>query len=352
MQQQFEKELSPEVREKMRKNMIFILIFSVMMLFGAFTSAYIVSMGDSFWIKFPFPTAFWISTAIILTSSLTFHLAVKSIKKGDVAILKLFISITLLLGLAFVYFQFQGYKQLTEKGANAVNNHIIVTDGRYGDYYLVKYNGNFIEVDGNKFYLNGREMTKKEMSAYQSFMKQFEKAAPNKMPVVSNYGRDFILYLNNSPLSLIDGILTKSDGQKLEYADLLRLSQLAVHVRDERGDFFLRGTYGKDFTIYFKGQELQYQNRDLLKDGKKLDRFLQLKAMDSADTATSYLYIITFAHLLHVVFTILFLIKLTINSLRNKFSIEEHISIKVGAIFWHFLGILWVYLLTFLIFIH
>jgi cytochrome c oxidase subunit 3 len=328
------------------------MIFSVVMLFGGFTSAYLVSMGDTFWLKFPLPSAFWISTTVIVLSSIFLQLAITFIKKGDVGKLKLFVSLSLLMGAAFIYFQIKGYGQLVDKGAHAVNNHIIVTDGRYGDYYLVKYKGDFIEVDGNKFMYGGREMTTAELKEYQDFMKQFEKLEVRNQPKVTSYGDKFILYLNNSPLALINGVLSTPEGKELEYTDRLRLSQLAVHVRDHRGDFFLKGEYGKDFKIYFKGKELQYVNRDLQMDGRKLDRYLQLKAMDSADTATSYLYIITALHLLHILLAILYLAKLTINSFSGVFTAEENLGLRVGAIFWHFLGLLWIYLLLFLLFIH
>jgi cytochrome c oxidase subunit 3 len=352
MKRDYSSELDPEVREKMKKNLVYVMIFSVVMLFAGFTSAYLVSMGDTFWIKFPLPTAFWISTTVIVLSSVFLQLGIFFIRKGDLAKLKIFVSLSLVMGAAFIYFQIKGYGQLVDMGAHAVNNHIIVTDGRYGDYYLVKYNGDFIEVDGNKFLHGGKEMSEAELKEYQQFMKQFEKASVNEQPKVNSYGDKFILYLNNAPLGLINGELKTPEGKSLEYTDRLRLSQLAVHVRDKRGDFFLRGECGKDFKLYFKGKELQYVNRDLQLNGRKLDRYLQLKAMDSSDTATSYLYIITVLHLLHILVAILYLLKLTINSLSGKFTAEENLSLRVGAIFWHFLGLLWIYLLLFLLFIH
>ena len=50
-------EMDPLVKEKMKKNLVYVSIFSGVMLFAGLTSAYIVSMGDSFWIKFPLPTS-------------------------------------------------------------------------------------------------------------------------------------------------------------------------------------------------------------------------------------------------------------------------------------------------------
>ena len=117
-------------------------------------------------------------------------------------------------------------------------------------------------------------------------------------------------------------------------------------------DFFVKGEYGKDFTLFFKGKELQYKNRQLEFEGKKLSKFLQVKAQETADAASSYLYILTFIHLLHIIVTLFYMIKMTINSFSCKYDTGDVLSLRLGAIFWHFLGILWGYLLLFLLFIH
>ncbi len=352
MKRDFSQELSPEIREKTKKNLVYVGIFSIIMMFGAFTSAYIVSMGDAFWMKYPMPKAFFISTGVIILSSLFLELAIRNVKKGNQKMLKLFVSLTLLCGIGFVYFQFQGYKHLTENGIHAVNNHIIVTDGKYGDYYEVKYKGSFIEVDGDRFISKGKDMTDQEMKSYQDFMSQFLNVQRNKSNTVSNYGSDFILYYENQPLSLLNGKLHKSDGNEIQYVDELRLQSLAINVRDGRGDFFAKGKMGKDFHIYFKGKELEYKNRDLLYKGRKLSKYLQIKAMETADTGTTYLYLITFLHLVHILITLIYMSKMTIASFSGSFTSEDHLRLKVGAIFWHFLGLLWIYLLLFLLFIH
>jgi len=352
MRKEFDQELSPEVREKMKKNLVYVGIFSVIMLFAGLTSAYIVSMGDSFWLKYPLPKAFWVSTAIIILSSVFFELGIFYIKKGNSLLLKLFVVLTFLSGIGFVIFQMKGYKQLVDFGAHAVNNHIIVTEGRYGDYFEVKYKGPFVEVDGNKYLQSGKELTTSQMLELQSFMKQFIGVKREKKSILQNTNNRFELYFNNLPLTFSSGNLVTPEGKELEYVDLLRLSQLAVNVKDGRGDFFVKGEMGKDFQIFFKGKELQYKNRELQMNGKKLSKYLQIKAMDTADSATSYLYLITVLHLLHIVVTLLYMIRVTIHSFSGRFTAEENINLRASAIFWHFLGLLWIYLLLFLLFIH
>lgn len=352
MKKDYSDELSPEIREKSKKNLIYVGIFSIVMMFAGFTSAYIVSLGDSFWIKYPMPIGFWISTVVIILSSLSIELGIYFVKRNKLKLMRLFVTLTLLLGVAFVYFQFQGYKQLVNNGAHPVNNHIIVTQGRYGDYFEVKYKGDFIEVDGNDYLLNGKLLSSDQMKDLQKFASQFLELKRNESFKIPNYGNPFILYYNNQPLALINDKLTTTDGKEIQYVDQMRLRDLAINMHDGRGDFFVKGKIGTDFHILYKGKELQYKDRTLQMNGKKLSRYLQIKAMEASDTGSSYLYIITFLHLLHIAVTLIYMFRMTIFSFSGRLSAEENLSLRLGAIFWHFLGLLWIYLLLFLLFIH
>ena len=348
----YTKEMDPIIHEKMKKNLIYVGIFSIIMLFAGFTSAYIVMMGDSFWLKYPLPLGFWISTSCILLSSLTFILAISAAKKNNQGNLKGLMAFTLLLGFAFIFFQFQGYNQLIDGGIHPVNNHLIVSDGKYGDYFEVKYKEKFIEVDGNTFSWKGKKLSEENMKEYQDFMSQFEKVSREKSLKIKNSSNNFQLYLDENLVTIKNNLLYKNDSTKFDFLDELRLSYLAQNVKDKRGDFFVRGEFGKDFQLYFKGKELQYENRTLKYNGKILKPYLQIKATESADAASSFLFILSFIHLLHILVAILFLGRVTIHSFSGRFSSENNLSLRLAAIFWHFLGILWIYLLLFLIYIH
>lgn len=351
MRPDYTKEMDPIVRVKMKKNLVYVGIFSVVMLFAGFTSAYIVSMGDSFWLKYPIPNYFWISTAVIAASSILLEVAIRKAKNKDKNGLRIFVLATLLSGLAFVYFQFKGYGSLSNNGVHAVNNHILVVDGRYGDYYNIKYKGQLLEVDGVKYIHNGKPMSDSDYKRMSEYMKQFLVVSPSKL-IKAKEDKDFELIYNQEPITILNSKLIFKDSTELKYVDQLRLSQLARNIVDKRVDFFVRGEYGKDFTLYFKGKELDYKNRNLYFEGKKLSKYLQVKALETADAASSYLYILTFIHLLHIIVTLIYLLKMTINSFSGKYDSGDVLSLRLGAIFWHFLGILWGYLLLFLLFIH
>ena len=338
--------------DKAKKNLVYLGMFSVFMLFAGFTSAYIVSMGDNFWIKAPLPPAFWVSTAIIIVSSVAFQLAVTFNKKGNMSALKGLIALTFILGIGFVYFQFKGYGQLADNGLHVTGSGVIVSDGKYEDYYMVKMDGEYLFVNGNDYYKGDKLLQGRELERYQDFMEQFAKLKPTGALPLEKGSKDFELIYRDQPMIVVDGELRMNDSSMVLPLDRARLSALSMHVVDGRGDFFVHGKMGKDFKIYYKGKEVRYKNRSLYWKGRPLDARLQIKIQESADTSSSYLYLITFMHLAHIIVTLLYLISVVIRSFTGRINSSNDIALRGGAIFWHFLGILWLYLLLFLLYIH
>lgn len=70
-----------------------------------------------------------------------------------------------------------------------------------------------------------------------------------------------------------------------------------------------------------------------------------------SNPAGSFLYAISGLHLLHLAGGILALTFTTIKAFLKKYSAEDNVGIGVAATYWHFLDILWIYLLLFLVFI-
>lgn len=99
------------------KLLLWFAMISMVMMFAGLTSAYIVSTSRKDWLAdFVLPQAFIISTIIIIISSLTFHLALTTIRKNDRNKTTLWLLVTLVLGILFVVFQFLGFGQVIEMG--------------------------------------------------------------------------------------------------------------------------------------------------------------------------------------------------------------------------------------------
>ena len=233
------------IHEKAKKNVMYFAIVSIVMLFGGLTSAVIVSKGGNFWVSTRLPTAFWISSGLILFSSLTAIFAKNAIAKNNFNGTKLFTTITLILGIGFGIFQYMGYKQLVDGG------------------YL-----------------------------------------------------------------------------------------LTSRIMDDNGVFIPKGEYGKDFTVSWQGETLKYEEGIFFKKTGPLSENELLKLTWTRNTSSSFIYILTFLHLLHMLGGIIYLIVVTVFAYQYRFNSSNYLKIKLSNIYWHFLGILWIYLFVFLQYIH
>jgi len=66
---------------------------------------------------------------------------------------------------------------------------------------------------------------------------------------------------------------------------------------------------------------------------------------------SSFIYGITLAHLAHIAAGIIVLLVVIYNHIAKKYSSTNSLGLELGAIFWHFVDILWVYLFLFFYFI-
>ncbi|MCB0409017.1 MAG: cytochrome c oxidase subunit 3 [Flavobacteriales bacterium] len=112
-----------ELKRKTAKPLLWIGIMSIVMFFGGWTSAVIVSKGSiSDWLSIHLPNAFYVSSVIIVLSSIFFHLGYLAIKKDQKKTLFIFVLLTLLSGFGFVISQYLGWKTLYENGIVATGS--------------------------------------------------------------------------------------------------------------------------------------------------------------------------------------------------------------------------------------
>jgi cytochrome c oxidase subunit 3 len=220
--------------------LLYVGIFSIIMLFAGLTSAYVVTMGSGYWVEISLPKAFYYSTITIILSSLIYWRAFKQLQENKVNRFRYGLIITFFLGLTFAYFQFQAYSELIEKG-NYFSGDIGNIKGEYGTDYTVSYQGmDLIYEDGN---------------------------------------------------------------------------------------------------FYFPGD---YERRDALNS----------EINKQFNSASGYLYVLSFLHLLHLIGGLIYLLILIIMTFLGRITSENQLKPKLAGIYWHFLDFLWIYLFFFLLFIH
>jgi len=226
--------------ERTKKMVLYIGIFSIVMLFAGFSSAYVISSYNEVWVNLSLPFSFYVSTALILISSLTIRAAVKASNFDNEKKATTLLSLTVLLGIGFGLSQISGWNELIGKG-----------------------------------------------------------------------------------------IFTSSHIDNLD------------------------GVYGTDYTISFKGQELIFENGEYYQANDDLREKPMLDEIAVYSNASgSYMFLLSFVHVLHVIGGLIFLFVLL---LKTKFGKERSLSkirLRLGAIYWHFVDGLWIYLLLFLLLIH
>jgi cytochrome c oxidase subunit 3 len=244
MNNRIPKEERLEIKKKTHKNMMWIGITSIVMMFIGFSSAYIVAKGDATWVSIAVPQEFYTSSIIIVLSSITFFIAVKLAKKENKRGSSIFVVITLILGLAFVKFQWTGWENLMSKGMNFVDA---------------------LHVKG-----------------------------------------------------LIDG------G---------------------------KGEYGVDYSVFHKGDELKYIDGKFYDLRDEYNSNEIIPKLSAKNNASSYMYLLSGLHLLHLLGGIISLIVVSFKSLRGLYTKNDTVGIEVSSIYWHFLDFLWLYLLFLLYYV-
>lgn len=416
-----EKEVGSEVYEKTKKNVLWVSIIAIVMLFAGLSSAYVVSMADTFWVKITMPRAFWISTILVILGSFTLWLAAYFAKKDKKKAILYSLVVTLVLGAAFTWSQFKGWGEMIEKGNYFTSN--VVNFYAYGKHYTILYNGEEITYDGEHFLLDGNKLDasiEKEMREFLIPVYEVGYKFQEKKYNLPEYGKFTIATKPELvALTLQEGKFYK-EGEALSVVENLSLLHFARAVSQGYGYFNLAGEYGKDFVINLFGEELDYKkgrmyfksrplgDKDFemidatfndidansytfkngevkdasgnpvgverlaemgivfphkgwsiaFRDGKWYREVRELNEneysalAESRNTASSFIYIFTVLHLLHLIGGWFYLIYLLSGALKKKYGIDNHLQLRLGGIYWHFLGGLWVYLFLFFQFIH
>jgi len=105
-----------------KKFAMWLFIVSVLMIFGALTSAYIVRQAEGNWLVFELPQLFWVNTGVILVSSITMHWAYIAARRDSLETVKIAMIITTILGISFLVGQFMAWGDLVDSKIYLVGN--------------------------------------------------------------------------------------------------------------------------------------------------------------------------------------------------------------------------------------
>lgn len=141
-----------EVKERTKKMLMYLIIFAIVMMFGGFTSAYIVMAPQAYWVH-PEPVQGLItSNIIIVISSILLILAGMYAKKGNQTLATVLLGLTFISGVAFTASQWNGWQELNEMGFFISHNEIGNITGEYNKDYMVTYNSVPLIHENGQFY--------------------------------------------------------------------------------------------------------------------------------------------------------------------------------------------------------
>jgi cytochrome c oxidase subunit 3 len=105
-----------------KKFILWLFIATIVMLFAAMTSAYIVRKVEGNWLDFQLPSIFISTTVVILMSSLTMQWAYTLVRKDDLNKAKIALGLTFALGVLFLIGQVLGWGALIGADVYLVGN--------------------------------------------------------------------------------------------------------------------------------------------------------------------------------------------------------------------------------------
>ena len=103
-------------KRKSAKPMLWVAMISMVMFFAGLTSAFVISMQREDWVSFELPSSLYTSTVLIILSSITIFFSQKLLKKDKLTPSFILLIVTFVLGLGFIWYQYDGFLELKSKG--------------------------------------------------------------------------------------------------------------------------------------------------------------------------------------------------------------------------------------------
>lgn len=129
---------------------LYLGLASVLMMFAALTSAYMVRQAAGNWLEFRLPVQFFYSTAVIIVSSVTLHMAVRYFGLGKFGAYRSLLIISAILGLTFVVLQYAGWLEMELIGVyltgNPSGSFVYIISGLHAVHVLGGLTALFISV--------------------------------------------------------------------------------------------------------------------------------------------------------------------------------------------------------------
>ena len=105
-----------------KKFALWLFMVTVVMIFAAMTSAYIVRQSEGNWLEYDLPQIFWLTSGIVILSSAFLQFGYASAKKDNLTGLKIGLAGVVILGILFLVGQWYSWVALVDEEVFFVGN--------------------------------------------------------------------------------------------------------------------------------------------------------------------------------------------------------------------------------------
>lgn len=172
------------------------------------------------------------------------------------------------------------------------------------------------------------------------------------------YGKDFSVSLNGEELIydkkklyFPERVLTIEEKEIINQ----KVPQGGQEYELMNGKVYLLGKEISDFegNFMFKQEvEIKIINQEWYRMQEELNSNQYAEFFQTANVSSSFVWVMTFIHFVHLLFSLVGLSVVYNRSKKGSYGVENVAGLKAISIFWHFVGVLWLYLYIFLEFIN
>ena len=117
----------------------------------------------------------------------------------------------------------------------------------------------------------------------------------------------------------------------------------------------ISANYGEDYFIYkgTKENNVVLEGADYyFEDDADRTNPVTDDIRAQKNTPSSMMFVLLWVHVIHLVFGLIYLLVNAARISKGTIHSDDHVSLRVGGMYWHFMGILWAYLFAFLFVFH
>jgi cytochrome c oxidase subunit 3 len=172
------------------------------------------------------------------------------------------------------------------------------------------------------------------------------------------YGKDFSIALNGEDL-IYDKKKLYFPAKELSDNERQAINQKVYQAGNEysikNSKVYINEDEVSDFNGFFQlkpGVNIHIENDFWERTKEELNPNQYAEFYSTSNVSSSFVWVLTFLHFLHLIMSITGISVVTVRANRGHYNQDNTSGLKAISVFWHFVGLLWLYLYVFLEYIN